>query len=55
VGIQFKDMTDADRRLLQGYSFGSESEQNLMWSLWDSLMQKQSLILDDKGSNKKIV
>lgn len=55
VGIQFKDMTDADRRLLQGYNCGSESEQNLIWSLWDSLMQKQSLILDDKGSNKKIV
>jgi hypothetical protein len=55
VGIQFKDMTDADRRLLQGYNCGSEGEQNLIWSLWDSLMQKQSLIFDDKGSNKKIV
>ncbi len=55
VGIQFKDMTDTDRRLLQGYNFGSESEQNLMWNLWDSLMQKESLILDDKNSNKKIV
>jgi hypothetical protein len=55
VGIQFKDMTDADRRLLQGYNFGSESEQNLMWSLWDSLMQKESLMLDDKDSNKKIM
>ena len=40
VGIQFKDMTDADRRLLQNYNCGSESEQNLIWSLWDSLMQK---------------
>lgn len=55
VGIQFKDMTDADRRLLQGYNFGSESEQNLMWSLWDSLMQKESLMLNDKDSNKKIL
>jgi hypothetical protein len=40
VGIQFKNMTDADRRLLQGYNFGSESEQNMIWSLWDSLMNK---------------
>jgi len=28
VGIQFKDMNNSDRRLLQGYSFGSESQQN---------------------------
>lgn len=48
VGIQFKDMSDSDRRLLQNYTCGSESEQNLIWSLWDSLMQKQSLILNDK-------
>jgi hypothetical protein len=53
VGIQFKGMTDADRRLLQGYNCGSESEQNLIWRLWDSLMEKQGLILDDKGSNKR--
>jgi hypothetical protein len=55
VGIQFKDMTDADRRLLQGYNCGSEGEQDLIWSLWDSLMEKQSLIFNDKKSNKKIV
>lgn len=53
AGIQFKGMTDADRRLLQGYNCGSESEQNLIWRLWDSLMEKQGLILDDKGSNKR--
>jgi CRP-like cAMP-binding protein len=53
VGIQFKGMTSADRRLLQGYNCGSESEQNLIWSLWDSLMEKQPLILDDKESNKR--
>jgi hypothetical protein len=40
VGIQFKDMSDADRRLLQGYRYGSENEQNMIWSLWDSLMKK---------------
>ncbi len=40
VGIQFKEMTDADRRLLDDYHYGSEGEQNLIWSLWDSLMEK---------------
>jgi len=40
VGIQFKEMTDTDRRLLQSYNYGSEGEQNLIWSLWDSLMEK---------------
>jgi CRP-like cAMP-binding protein len=40
VGIQFKEMTDTDRRLLQSYHYGSEGEQNLIWSLWDSLMGK---------------
>jgi hypothetical protein len=40
VGIQFRDMTDTDRRLLHSYHYGSEGEQNLIWSLWDSLMEK---------------
>jgi len=40
VGIQFKDMTDADRRLLQGYNSGFESEQNMTWRLWDSHLNK---------------
>ena len=40
VGIQFKEMTDTDRRLLESYHYGSEGEQNLIWSLWDSLMEK---------------
>ena len=40
VGIQFKEMTDTDRRLLKDYHYGSEGEQNLIWSLWDSLMEK---------------
>ncbi len=39
VGIQFKEMTDTDRRLLQSYHYGSEGEQNLIWSFWDSLME----------------
>ncbi len=41
VGIQFERMNDTDRRLLQSFHYGSESEQDLIWSLWDSLMDNQ--------------
>jgi hypothetical protein len=40
IGIQFKEMNDIDRELLKGYCNGSEAEQNLIWSLWNSLMEK---------------
>lgn len=40
VGIQFKEMTDIDRELLKEYCYGSEGEQNLIWSLWGSLLEK---------------
>jgi CRP-like cAMP-binding protein len=40
VGIQFKEINQVDRGILKGYCFGSEAEQNLIWSLWDSLMEK---------------
>jgi CRP-like cAMP-binding protein len=40
IGIQFKEMSDVDRELLKGYCCGSEAEQNLIWSLWNSLMEK---------------
>jgi CRP-like cAMP-binding protein len=40
IGIQFKEMNDIDRELLKGYCCGSEAEQNLIWSLWNSLMDK---------------
>jgi CRP-like cAMP-binding protein len=40
VGIQFKEMTDTDRGMLQEYYYGSAGEQNLIWSLWDSFMEK---------------
>jgi len=33
-------MSDIDRELLKGYCCGSEAEQNLIWSLWNSLMEK---------------
>lgn len=40
IGIQFKEMSNIDRELLKGYCCGSEAEQNLIWSLWNSLMEK---------------
>lgn len=38
LGIQFEGITDKDRRLLQGYHYGYEIEQDRIWSLWDSLI-----------------
>jgi CRP-like cAMP-binding protein len=40
LGVQFEEMTDNNRRLLHGYCYGSESEQDLIWSLSGSLMEK---------------
>jgi CRP-like cAMP-binding protein len=40
VGIQFKEINHVDQGILKGYCFGSEAEQNLIWSLWNSLMEK---------------
>jgi hypothetical protein len=40
VGVQFKEINQVDLGILKGYCFGSEAEQNLIWSLWDSLMEK---------------
>jgi hypothetical protein len=40
VGVRFNEMTDTDRRVLEEYHYGSAGEQNLIWSLWDSLMEK---------------
>lgn len=40
MGIKFKDMADTDRRMLKDCIYGSDAEQNLIWSLWDSLMEK---------------
>ncbi len=38
LGIQFEEIADKDRRLLQGYHYGYEIEQDRIWSLWDSLI-----------------
>jgi len=43
VGIQFEEMTDTDRKLLNDYHYGSEGEQNLIWTLWDTYMEKSHL------------
>lgn len=40
LGIQFKEMSDPDRELLEAYCTGGEGEQNLMWGLWESLVKK---------------
>jgi CRP-like cAMP-binding protein len=36
IGIQFKNMSDADRDFLNEYCFGSDGEQNLIWDLWET-------------------
>ncbi len=40
LGVQFKEMSDPDRELLNAYCAGGEAEQNLMWGLWESLVKK---------------
>jgi len=40
VGVQFEEMTETDRKLLNDYHYGSEGEQNLIWTLWDTYMEK---------------
>jgi CRP-like cAMP-binding protein len=40
LGIQFEKLTDQDLRMLQGYHYGYEIEQDLIWSLSKSLMEK---------------
>jgi len=39
VGVRFTEMTDNDRELLHDYCSGSEGEQNLIWSLWESMVK----------------
>ena len=44
LGVQFQDLKPDDREILKAYCCGSEGEQNLIWSLWSSLMEKQLII-----------
>jgi CRP-like cAMP-binding protein len=39
IGIRFDAMDATDRELLTEYCSGSVGEQNLLWSLWDSLVK----------------
>ena len=39
VGIKFKDINPVDLKILKGYCLGSEAEQNMIWSLWSSLLK----------------
>jgi hypothetical protein len=40
VGIKFREMIERDRELLRNYCYGSDGEQNLIWSLWEWLLGK---------------
>lgn len=40
VGVEFKDMTITDRELLKKYFHGSDGAENLICSLWETLMKK---------------
>jgi hypothetical protein len=40
LGIEFKDVAPADQNLLTRYCLGSDGEQNLIWSLWESFVKK---------------
>ncbi len=39
IGIRFDPLRASDRELLTEYCAGSVGEQNLLWSLWDSLVR----------------
>ncbi len=39
VGVQFGEMNDRDRAALNEYCCGSDGEQNLIWSLWESYVK----------------
>ncbi|MEW6184514.1 MAG: PilZ domain-containing protein [Thermodesulfobacteriota bacterium] len=42
VGIKFKEINPIDRGLLEEYCLGSEAEQNLIWSLWSTLIKSEA-------------
>ncbi len=41
LGVKFDELETADRELLEEYCLGSIGEQNLLWSLWESIIQPQ--------------
>jgi hypothetical protein len=40
VGVEFEDVKAPDREVLEQYCDEGSGEQNLMWSLWESLVQE---------------
>jgi hypothetical protein len=39
VGVQFGPLSFNDRDALEDYCYGSDGEQNLIWSLWESYVK----------------
>ena len=39
VGIAFSELSDEDESALEGYCYGGDGEQNLIWSLWESYVK----------------
>jgi CRP-like cAMP-binding protein len=39
IGIRFDSMSPGNRQLLMDYCSGNSGEQNLLWSLWDSMVK----------------
>ena len=42
IGIRFDSLSRADRDLLYEYCSGSVGEQNLLWSLWDTMVRTEN-------------
>jgi hypothetical protein len=42
VGIQFDSLVTNDRELLAEYCAGGVGEQNLLWSLWNSMVRNDN-------------
>lgn len=39
VGVEFSELSEEDRAALEDYCYGSDGEQNLIWSLWESYVK----------------
>ena len=39
IGIRFDPLNSMDRELLIEYCSGNYGEQNLLWSLWDTMVK----------------
>jgi len=42
IGIRFETLSAMDREMLTEYCSGSVGEQNLLWSLWDSMVKTET-------------